>query len=335
MFNLLISFYQNNIYDFLIQLYQLSINNFSSNQLYNKFATKYLSYYLGMRVCLKRTNGKWKFYEPHKHRSHSDEAWKSELFDYLNETSIYLYEFKVASNRNPLARLDTNNNTKSNGSESKMQTCNSKIIRILLNKRLWLKNYHENAKICMRFSQFCDPDELNKYNQCKCLIDSLRLLHVFKNACHLSLRINANYLLSSSIVDDFKKIFFAFIMCSPIDLLVNGERESFYAIQQQQLLASSKAKQSDARSNAESENENNLNELLNEINLSSKYDTIGKQFQRFESMGKSSCGKEKLMLFLNHLFGKKQFNDDYINSMYKYLLKEFNILKQTSKAHIL
>ena len=323
------SFYQNNIYDFLIQLYQLSINNFSSNQMYNKFAAKYLSHYLGMRVCLKRTNGKWKFYEPHKHR-YSDENWKSELFDYLNETSIYLYEFKV--NRNVLARLDTNNNTKNSGGEAKCQNggSNGKIIRILLNKRLWLKNYHENSKICMRFSQFSDPDELNKYNQCKCLVDSLRLLHVFKSACHASLRANPNYLLSSSIIDDFKKIFFAFILCSPIDLLVNGEQ--FYATQQQQLLASSKAKQGSSV-----ESENNLNELLNEINLNTKYDTIGKQFQRFEAMGKSSLGKEKLMLFLNHLFGKKQFNDDYINSMYKYLLKEFNILKHTSnkQAHIL
>jgi len=180
-------FFNGNIYDFLIQVYQLSINNFSNNVLFKKYALGGLSQILKIKISYKKSNGQWKVYEPCVPKSQKqplDDTTKQYLH-YLNNNTIYLQEF----------RTDNNN----------QYSC-KKTVRFLLDKRLWIKNYSDNTKICLNFSQFNDSNELKTYLKYSYGISPKQIIKPFK------------------LVDDLnftQKIFCIFLCLAPIQLIIS------------------------------------------------------------------------------------------------------------------
>lgn len=84
--------------------------------------------------------------------------------DYLNQCIIYLQEFKSDS----MSQLS-----------SSSPSFTRKFVRILLNKKLWVSKHADNAKICMKFSQFNDETELMSYQRVYFTIDPKRITDVF------------------------------------------------------------------------------------------------------------------------------------------------------------
>lgn len=84
--------------------------------------------------------------------------------DYLNQCIIYLQEFKSDS----LSQLS-----------SLGPVFSRKFVRILLNKKLWVSKHADNAKICMKFSQFNDETELKSYQRVYFTIDPKTITNVF------------------------------------------------------------------------------------------------------------------------------------------------------------
>lgn len=127
------SSFNGNVYEFVIQVYQLSINNFGANQLFQRHAIYALSRLLGMNIyCLKLT-GQWRYAE-NKTIEQTDHA------KLLNSLTIYLRELQF---------------------ENQI----GKNYRMLLPKKLWLSNRFDNMNISLRFSQFSDPDIFQHYQQ--------------------------------------------------------------------------------------------------------------------------------------------------------------------------
>ncbi len=164
----------------------MSINNFSNNLLYRKFAISNLCQILQMKINFKKTNGQWKTYEPKQTQSTSTDPNIKQYLNYLNSCVIYLHEFRH---------------------DSSSHLTFKKTIRYLLNKKQWCKNYSDNVKICLNFAQFNDPDELKAYQK-------------------LAYSISSNQLMKSlgpiENLNETNKLFHAFISHLPIDILVSA-----------------------------------------------------------------------------------------------------------------
>lgn len=237
----------------MIQVYQLSINNFSNNNLYKKHALQTCSNLLNIKIYLKKINGIWRLYEP-KTNSHSHD-----------EITIYLREF----------RSDSTKNTMSN-----------KYVRFLLDKKLWLSRQKENSNICMQYSQFND-EELAKYEKYYFCIKPSKIIEKFNDIVNMSVT---------------KQIFVVFIQTLPIQSLMyidtNAQKSTL---------------------NKVSNSKDNINdEVVKEMEFTSEFNTIGKQIFRFESQG-----KKYLIDYINFLWGKKIFNDEFLNRK----IRQFNLRK--------
>lgn len=184
-------YFNGNVYDFLIQVYQMSINNFSNNPLYKKYALGSLSKMLKMKIFYKKWNGVWKCYSPNKRQVEKKEISIEnqstiDLIEYLNGQTVYLQEFKYQ------------------GADQTLYL--NKNIRFLLDKKLWLLNHHENSNICMKFSQFNDSTELKLYQDEYFLLDCKRLIQIFLS--HLN------------DISLFEKVFCVFIYKVPIEIIL-------------------------------------------------------------------------------------------------------------------
>lgn len=289
-------YFNDNVYDYLIQVYQLSINNFSNNVLYKKFALISLCQLLNMKIYFKRSNGQWKMYEPFTIR-HSEKNLKkiaSEkyldenrfklnpekkiLMNFLNDAVIYLQEF----------RTDTTETSQA------LQNFSKRFVRNLLNKKLWMSKFADNSKICMKFSQFNDECELNSYQRFFFTIDPYKITNIFVKRKEL-------YSLPSDqciIIDLTTKLFCVFIHIVPVHVILNSDTYS-------------KLSGAKIPTTCNSDNDFEMFELNQEFN------TIGKQLNRF-----SEQTPEKLYKYLNHLWGKKLFNDEFVLFKYSLLVND-------------
>ena len=66
----------------------------------------------------------------------------------------------------------------------------------------------------------------------------------------------------------------------------------------------------------ESSSSSSNDDQFKEIQFTNEYNTIGKQIVKFESFNKEN----NLFEFLNHLWGKQIFTNDYINKIFNLLL---------------
>lgn len=254
-------------------MYQLSINNFSNNALFRKYAIAILAKILNVNIFNKRTNGQWKFYEPSRNNKSTKDEEKAKLMSYLNECTIYLQEFRADSSyMNKNLSFD-------------FMPC-TKNFRILLDKKLWLSKQHENSKICMKFSQFNDSEELKKYELASFCMDSSKIVNLFN--------LNENE-------DEFQKIFCIFINIVQMQSIVYAE------------LPTNKSLNSKFQTMEKGPDKMEfINEKeIKEMEFSSEFNTIGKQFSKFEKLG-----KEKLLQYLNFLWGKRIFSDDFIEKKF-------------------
>ena len=87
--------------------------------------------------------------------------------DYLNECTIYLQEFRTEPAIKPAKKL----------------------IRVLLDKKLWLSKCANNSKICMNFSQFNDEAELMAYQRDFFTIDPKRITELFSEKTKVNKKI--------------------------------------------------------------------------------------------------------------------------------------------------
>ncbi len=280
--------FNGNIYDFTLQLYQLSINNFSENVLFRRFAVLSFSKMLNINVCYRKSNGDWKLYEPDylsidKTKLAQD---KLNLLNYLHESTIYLQEFSFNSIKININNINNNSNSNKN-------------VRLLLNKKLWLSKYYDNYKVCMKFTQFNDADELKLYQEPK---SCLSLGQLIKFYCQNNDRINED--------DNVSKIFCVFLVTLPIQTLIHCERVNYN------------------NNNNSNNNLNNANKIssqtdknqiddLKEMEFSSNFNTIGKQFLKFEQ-----SDHDKLTRYLNYLLNNKlDWRNESILIKYKSLMK--------------
>ena len=339
----------------------MSINNFTSNSLYAKFAFKAMSKMLHLTICLKKVNGTWKYYEPiSQEKLASQHLYETidgtsndtrdgveglkeyrELAKYLNELNIYLYEFRTSSSKhrrksvNAYCSIEVNNGLKRQHSSmanaadlNKENTtattfharasltavpANGKILKILMSKRLWLKNFYENSRILCKFTQFNDPEELHSYNEHRILLNPLKLISVFRG---VMLKHESVFKAIRQDVVSLINIFSAFVLNAPVDLLMNCEKDQFPA----DLQADKVLKKSKTENQAYSE-------VLQEVYFNSKYNTIGKQFVKFFDAKhlQRYSPQDMLMMFLNHIWGKQVFNHEFVQSSIKYILSNQTI----------
>lgn len=97
---------------------------------------------------------------------------KQSLMDYLNQFTIYLQEFRTEA---------------VNGHAG---YANKKVIRILLNKKIWVQKYAENSKICMKFAQFNDEMELRSYQRQYFTINPKQITDIFTERTQVFLCLN-------------------------------------------------------------------------------------------------------------------------------------------------
>lgn len=275
--------FNGNIYDFLVEVYQLSINNFSNNALYKKFALPSLSQILNLTIYYKKSNGQWKCFYPFINR-HSEKTLKKlacqqfldenkykitsekkKQMDYLNEHVIYLQEF----------RSDTLNKT---------SLCNptKKVVRILMSKKLWLSKFTENLKICMNFSQFNDKQEYDKYQKLFFTIDSTKISDIFTKRSK-----------SYEKTNQMNMAFCVFIQSVSVNIITNCINTNSLSNDQSELSI--------------------RNNQADNFELSQEYNTIGKQLKRFEAVG-----IQKVHQYINHLWKKVIFTDEFVS--YKFSL---------------
>ena len=218
---------------------------------------------LHMKIYYKRSNGNWKLYEPLAGRSNEkskrlslqpfgldESAEKKKHSDYLNECIIYLQELRVDNTAN--------------------KTSGCKIVRILLNKKLWLSKHAYNSKICMNFSQFNDADELKAYQKPFFSIESNKITDLFIKSIEL------NWM---------NKLYCVFVSCVPPHLLLNTECSCLSG--------------------------------LTDLEFTQEFNTIGKQLVRFQPQG-----KDKIYQYLNHLWGKTLFTDEFVSFKYSLILEQ-------------
>ena len=234
--------------------------------MYKKYALSALSYILKIQIYFKRSSGQWKICEPNSSMNfvnYSKE--KQHLLKCLNDSTVYLQEFRSDSSKS--SHFFTN-----------------KYVRILLNRKHWFTKSRENTKICMKFSQFNDIDELSKYEKYYFTIKPSKITENFKRITDISIT---------------RQIFCIFIQTLPIHSLMNIE----FSMQKMSLNAVKNENIPDCI--ILTEKPSDAEQLLKEMNFSAEFNTIGKQFAKFESLG-----KEKLIGYLNFLWGKKIFNDE-------------------------
>jgi len=178
------------VYDFLVQVYQLSINNFSNNILYKKYAISCLSNMLHMKINYKKLMAPHgKMFEPSSAKSTPNgstliEVKKAEC--YLNGCVIYLQEFRF---------------------DGASHLACKRTVRFLIERKIWCKNFSENYKMCMNFAQFNDPNELKSFNEIKY---GLKPTQIIKP------------LLAVSQLSPALKAFCAFINCVPVQVLTSS-----------------------------------------------------------------------------------------------------------------
>jgi len=143
----------------MIQVYQLSANNFSNNPLYKRYAVIGLSNILHMKINLKKAGAtQFKTFEPVKSFTSSTEIENHKAASYLNNFTIYLQEFRF---------------------DSASHLACKRTVRFLLEKKLWIKNFPENYKMCMSYSQFNDHEQLKMFNELEFSIKPAKIIHLF------------------------------------------------------------------------------------------------------------------------------------------------------------
>ena len=174
-------------------------------------------------------------------------------------------------------------------SDPMKNTLSIKYVRFLLNKKLWLSRQKENSNICMQFSQFYDADELLKYEKYYFCLKPSKITEKFNDLVNMSVS---------------KQIFVVFIHTLPIQSLMHIETISSKVSLTKQL-----------------NNRDHLNEeaSLTEMEFSTDFNTIGKQFFRFELLG-----KHQLINYLNYLWGKQIFNDEFVDKKIRQYRKNCN-----------
>jgi hypothetical protein len=191
----------------------------------------------------------------------------------LNQYEIYLQEF----------RADPNDKT-------------IKSVRVLLKKKVWrTTDQTENARICMKFSQFNDSAEVKLYTDPFFCINSKKILKVFNMDNGLK---------------TIDKIFCVFIFYVPVHLILNYEND------QKKIWSCNMSDEWKKLKNA--------NDVLNaenaiEMNLTSKINTIGKQFARF-----STLGANEVVQFLNHIWGRPIFTRQFVQDKFSMLISKRN-----------
>jgi hypothetical protein len=252
---------------------------------------------LHVKIYFKKANDQWKYLDPtdvnkstqpkaNENVSRLNEEHEK-CSKYLNEITFYLQEFRSV-NRSTLSSnlIHTNKN-----------------VRILLEKKMWLSKFKDNARICMKFSQFNDINELKSYQQPHFCMDSRKIIDFFYSNEGLNLNL-------------FKKIFCVFVDIVPVHLIMNCE----IAINKKFSQQTTTHQYSNGINARKSENELEIRttedeflyeKYLKEMEFSPEYNTIGKQFAKFESYG-----KDKTIQYLNHLWGKNIFNDKLIGEKY-------------------
>ncbi len=207
-----------------------------------------------MKICYKRANNTWKTFDPTFDAALAQQNVQNALPNnkYLTTMTVYLQEVKT----DPVNR----------------------IVRVLLDKRVWLTNYQDNLRICMQFSQFNDIDELKTYQQQYFLLDFKAILQNFlKNFKHLNI---------------YEKIFCVFICKVPVKF-ITSPADSAHVIRYF---------------------DENFDPIRYNLN------TIGKQYQFLQSRYDN---KDKIISYLNHLWGKSIFNDEFVTNQFNQILSSF------------
>jgi hypothetical protein len=233
--------FKGNIFEFLIQVYQSSVNNITENELMAKFGLKDLSSLLNMKIYVRTVDNKWNVLSPKKIKSSVNPC-----IDYIKSSySIFILEYMSKS---------------------------EKSYRLLLPRQQWFSNHKfpnnikYNEKICsFYFTQFNHDDELKAYER-PYLTMNLRLLMDLFNSVDKNL---------------INQVFCVFINSISLKLLINC-------------------------------NKYNLNGNSS-LSYSFSEDTvaIGRKF--FKA---SLSNKDDLYDFLNFLFGKRVFCDEFVLNSY-------------------
>lgn len=270
-----------------------------------------------MKIFYKKSNGIWKCYEPSRSRTRSNvindennkdmeeevQRSRSNLID----STIYMQEFKSESNSSnkkqyefPVSyqQLSSSNNS----------CAHNKSVRILLNKKLWLSNYADNSKICMKFSQFNDLDELRSFEENFFCMESAKIINL------LNIKDNMNY---------YYKIFSVFLNSLPVrslmypDLSVTSStsaRSSTGKIPRRPETMNFIGKEQDLASDM-----NTHEDLIKLMEFTQEHNTIGKQFLKFEKLEKEQKIDNLVFKFLNYIWGKNMFDNDFIEKTYSKL----------------
>jgi hypothetical protein len=238
-----------------------------------------------MKIYYKKSNGQWKLYEPYTNRLKEKHLRKLTCQHYLDENNSKAVEKKnLLDYLNECVIYLQEFRTDTVCNNIKANTC-KKSVRILLNKKLWLSKYSDNPKICMSFSQFNDADELKSYQKPYFCIESSKITDLFTKSYE------PNFI---------NKLFCVFINIAPVHLILNSE---YYPGNYLNKLIEDEQNKSDASFD------------LSEMEFSQEYSTIGKQLARFQIKGKQKCYD-----YLNHLWGKVIFHDEFVAFKYSVLL---------------
>jgi hypothetical protein len=235
---------------------------------------------LNINICYRKSNGNWKLYEPDfssidKTKLPQD---KLNLLNYLHESTIYLQEFRFSSTKISIKNINNKINSNKN-------------VRLLLNKKLWLSKYYDNYKVCMKFTQFNDADELKLYQDPKACLSLDQLIKLYGQNNDIT-----------SEEDYTSKIFCIFLVSLPINALIDCENLN----NNNNAIVNKNGTQTD----------NQISEL-SEMEFSNDFNTIGKQFLKFEKKG-----HDKLIRYLNYLLNNKiNLTLESILIKYKSLMK--------------
>lgn len=145
-----------------MQVYQLSINNFGANQLFQRHAIVALSRLLGMSIYCLKLSGQWRYAEHKTSSSITDDSNAPHVIDtgkQLRWCTIYLRELRFTNHTD---KMDKN-------------------YRMLLPKDLWLQNRVDNMNISLRFSQFSDRDVFLKYQEKFFQVDFKEMIRTILN----------------------------------------------------------------------------------------------------------------------------------------------------------
>lgn len=274
------------MYDFIIQVYQLSINNFCNNSLYRKFALSSISKLLKIKLYYKKSNGQWKFYDSESNSSAANNKFDStsnvnNLMECLNETTIYLQEIRF----DPDARSSQTNTFKLSFNKS---------VRLLLDKKLWLSNYLDNNKICIKFSQFNDLEQLKIYREPYFLIDSIQFVNQILSRMKTTDKRELNI---------YQRTFFVLINKLSVEVILDSTNPC--------------GSKMITNNNENLQLTKEVTSLIKTILNSAELNTIGKQYYSFEL----ARGKEALFVYMNLWLGKNIFNDDFVNRCYSNILE--------------